>query len=161
MSRISYLNLDRGEVIPSTPDEFTENAVTGMTAWLLDVLEHEGYVSLPGSLRDYSALIDAREEGLVCSLYAPARLVQKEEVDEPDEGVPLLIFGIALANGKSLWDFFMQGFYIGDRVITMPAEPWITVIPYQMYRYLPDPEPIVRFQKCVARAWIKVQENLP
>ncbi|MDL2284291.1 hypothetical protein LJC19_04020 [Oxalobacter sp. OttesenSCG-928-P03] len=166
MSQINHISLDTGELTSSAQDEFTENAINEMIAWLMDALESQGFVPLPGALCDYNALIDKGDDGLVCSIYGPAKLIPEDVLYNrtggvvPDEGVPLLIFGVALKDGQSLWKFFLQGFYLGDRVIEMPAEPWITVIPYQMYPYIPDPDQIIRFQNGVARAWLEAQKKL-
>jgi hypothetical protein len=164
MSQIYYLNLDAGEPVLSAQDEFTEKNVYDMTAWLREALGSKGYVALPAPLGDYNALINKGDDGLVCSIYAPAGIIpedvlRKRGEDVPPEGVPLLIFGVALDEGKSLWNFFTQGFYTGNRVIPTPPEPWVTVMPYQMYRYISDPGQIIRFQKCVAHAWLKTQKK--
>ncbi|NLC23195.1 hypothetical protein NB640_12755 [Oxalobacter vibrioformis] len=164
MNTINYLNMDEGKAVLSTPDEFTEKAINNMSAWLSSAVKSQKFVSLPEPLSEYNALVDKGDDGLVCSIYAPASLIppdvlSKRGEEVMPEGVPLLIFGVALDEGKSLWNFFTQGFYTGDRVIPMPPEPWVTVMPYQMYRYIPDPGQIVRFQKCVARAWFDVQKK--
>lgn len=164
MSTINYLNMDEGETVPSTPDEFTEKAIHKMSAWLSSALKRQKFVPLPEPLSDYNALVDRGDDGLVCSIYAPPRIIppdvlRKRGEEVPEEGVRLLIFGVALEKGESLWNLFSQGFYVGDSVVRMPAEPWVAVMPYQMYPYMPEPELLISFQKCVARSLLALDKK--
>lgn len=163
MSTINYLNMDEAEVVPSVEGDFTEKAINHMTAWLSRALQSQKFIPLPEPLSEYNALVDKGDDGLVCSIYGPPRILPPEVLskmgrDIPEEGVRLLIFGVALENGESLWNLFAQGFYIGDTVIQMPAEPWVAVMPYQMYPYMPRPELLTSFQKCVARSLLEMSK---
>jgi len=164
MNKITYLNMDEGEAVLSAPDEFTEKAINNMTAWLFKALQSQKFVPLPEPLSDYNALVDKGDDGLVCSIYGPPgilppEILRKTGEDVPEEGVRLLIFGVALEKGESLWNLFRQGFYIGDKAIPMPAEPWVAVMPYQMYPYMPEPELLISFQKCVAHSLLEMDKK--
>lgn len=163
MNQINHIILDTGELTVSAPDEFSQKTIDDMTAWLKHALESTGYVPLPAPLSNYNALVDRGDDGLLCSLYGPPAIVpqalQSAAEEVPDEGVRLLIFGVALEKGSRLWNFLMQGFYVGDRIIPMPAEPWVSVLPYQMYPFAPDPGQLIRFQKCVARSLIEISRD--
>lgn len=163
MNQINHIILDTGEMTSSASNEFTENAIDNMTVWLQNALKSQGFVPLPAPLSNYNALVDKGDDGLLCSIYGPPEIVPAALRSAGDEvlgeGVRLLIFGVAIEDGASMWNFLMQGFYVGDRIIRMPAEPWVTVLPYQMYPYAPDPAQLIRFQKCVARSLLEIQKN--
>ena len=164
MSKIDYLNLDIGEPVTSTRDEFNEKTLSDMTAWLSGALKNKGFIPLPPPFSGYNALISRGEDGLVCSVYGlekimPSEAVMKAGGEVPEEGLPLLIFGVAPEKGESLWNLFIQGFYVGEQVIRMPAEPWVTMIPYQMFRYAPDPDLLVTFQKCIAHSLLDLDKQ--
>lgn len=158
---INYLTLDTGDVTPSSADEFSDSDISNMTSWLLNALETPETVSLPHPLSKYKALVNKGDEGLLCTIYAPreiipAEILRQAEEPIPHDGVPLLILGVALKDGKRLWEIFIQAFYVGDKHVEMPAEPWITVIPYEMYPYIPDHDLIIHFEKWVARTWFEM-----
>jgi|GEM_PF-4809596 len=164
MSKINYLNLDAGEPVTSIRDEFSEKMLFDMTAWLAAALKNKGFIPLPPPFSGYNALISRGEDGLVCSVYGPEKIMPPEAVtraggEVPEEGLSLLIFGVAPEKGESLWNLFIQGFYVGEQIIRMPSEPWITMIPYQMFRYAPDPGLLVAFQKCVAHSLLDLDKK--